>query len=251
MIARTGARANRSYSSGPSSPAHESKICTACAPASIWRPQVVCHLHRQPFEQPLERRGLAIQHRLDRAEAFLALALHEVGGQRERRAAEADDRCPAVQLAAKQADRLGHERHDTRQRAVGTSASTCARVRTGSASFGPGLKVIWQPSASSGSRMSEKMIDGVEREPPQRLQRRLDRQFGRLAKRQEVDALAQRAILRQVAAGLAHDPQRRAIDRLAPARPQEPVVHERASSKAARAATMVSSMTRSRRAPRR
>ena len=68
---------------------------------------------------------------------------------------------------------------------------------------------------------------------------------GRLAQRQEVDALAQRAVLRQVAAGLPHDPERRAIHRLAPAGSQEAVVHPRASPNAARPRAIVSSMTAS------
>ena len=86
---------------------------------------------------------------------------------------------------------------------------------------------------------------GVEREAAQRLQRGLDRQLRRLAQRQEVHALAQRAVLRQVAAGLPHDPQRRAVDRLAPAGAQEAVVHARTSAKAAAAAAIVWSITAS------
>ena len=36
-IAATGATHQRSNSAGGSTPAHESKICTASAPAAIWR----------------------------------------------------------------------------------------------------------------------------------------------------------------------------------------------------------------------
>ena len=124
----------------------------------------------------------------------------------------------------------------------GVNASTCARVRTGLGELRP--RVERHLAAERFERQQDVREDdrGVEREAAQRLQRDLDRQLRRLAQREEVDLLTQRAVLRQVAAGLAHDPQRRAIDRLAPARPEEAIVHERASAKAAPAAAMVSSM---------
>jgi hypothetical protein len=73
--------------------------------------QVVGHLSRQHFEQALHRRRLAIEHRLRRAEAFLAFALHQVCSQREWRAAETNDRRAPVELTPQQAKRVGDEGH--------------------------------------------------------------------------------------------------------------------------------------------
>jgi len=65
-----------------------------------------------------ERGRFAVEHRVQRAEALLALALHQVGRQREGRAAETDDRSAAVELAPQQAHRLGHKRGHCRRRAA-------------------------------------------------------------------------------------------------------------------------------------
>ena len=66
---------------------------------------------------------------------------------------------------------------------------------------------------------------GVDAEQVHRLQRDLDGQLGRADHREEVGALPHRAILGQVAAGLAHHPHRRPLHGLAPAGAQEEIVH--------------------------
>ena len=66
---------------------------------------------------------------------------------------------------------------------------------------------------------------GVHAEDVHRLQRHLDGQLGRAHHREEVGALAHRAVLGQIAAGLAHHPHGRPLDRLAPAGAEEEIVH--------------------------
>src|SRR5258708_2827619 len=62
---------------------------------------------------------------------------------------------------------------------------------------------------------------GIERETAHRLQRDLGRQPGRAHHLQERTLRLEGAILRQVAAGLAHDPDRRPVERLAGAGGEE------------------------------
>ena len=50
---------------------------------------------------------------------------------------------------------------------------------------------------------------------------------GRAADLEQGVPLAQRAIVGHVTAGLAHEPDRRRVDRLAPAGSEEPIVHAR------------------------
>src|SRR5206468_1935155 len=85
----------------------------------------------------------------------------------------------------------------------------------------------------------------IQREAPERLEAGLDRQLGRAAHREEVGALAQRAVLGQVAPGLAHDPEWRTVHRLAAAGSEEAIVHERTSANEARAAEIVSATSSS------
>src|SRR5207302_3481165 len=79
----------------------------------------------------------------------------------------------------------------------------------------------------------------------ERLQARLDGELGRAAHGEEVVLLAQRPVLGQVAARLAHDPERRAVHGLAAAGREEAVVHARTSPNAARAAASVCSISAS------
>ena len=58
---------------------------------------------------------------------------------------------------------------------------------------------------------------GVDVDAAHRLQRDLGRELGRAADLEQRVALAQRAVLGHVAAGLPHEPDRRGVDRLAPA----------------------------------
>ena len=66
---------------------------------------------------------------------------------------------------------------------------------------------------------------GVDPEPVHRLERHLDGQLGRPDHGEEVGALPHRAVLGEVAAGLAHHPHGGPLDGLAPAGAEEEIVH--------------------------
>ena len=66
---------------------------------------------------------------------------------------------------------------------------------------------------------------GVDLDHVHRLQRDGDGELGMAADLEQGIALAQRAILRHVAAGLAHEPDRRGVDGLASAGSKEAIVH--------------------------
>ena len=66
---------------------------------------------------------------------------------------------------------------------------------------------------------------GLAFQPADGLEGDLGRHLRRLAHRQEVVLGAHRPVLRQVAAGLAHDPHRHPLDRLAAAGAEEEVAH--------------------------
>ena len=195
------------------------------------QPQVVRHRDVELFEERFERRGLAIHQPLDRAEAFLALALHQVGGNGERRAAEANQRRAAVELAAQQADRIGHERHRLRGRTGLEAIDLRARAdRIGN--LRPRLERHRDAECIERHHDVGEQDRRIHLEAAQRLQRHLGGQFRRAAHGQEIVAAADLAVFGQVAAGLPHDPQRRAIDRLAPAGAQKTIVHATASRRA-------------------
>jgi hypothetical protein len=145
-------------------------------------------------------------------------SLHQVGGERPRRTAEADDRHLAVELAAHQAQgvedvaqRLVHVRHaeplDVLARADGVGEGRA--IPLGEHQLGPhGLQ---------GEQDVREQDGGVDPDDADRLDRHLGRQLGGLAESQEVGFFADRAVLGQVAAGLAHHPYRAPLGRLAAA----------------------------------
>ena len=71
--------------------------------------------------------------------------------------------------------------------------------------------------------MSLNRIAASTRHPAQRLQRDLGGLLGGAARLEDVAIAAQLAVLGQVAAGLAHEPHRRAIHGLAPQRAEETI----------------------------
>ena len=96
----------------------------------------------------------------------------------------------------------------------------------------------------SGVMMSAKRIGRVDAEPPDRLERDLGAQRpASCAISRRLARSRMRAVLGQRAAGLAHEPDRRRVDRLAPAGAQEPIVHAGHVRSAARAASTVASIS--------
>ena len=107
----------------------------------------------------------------------------------------------------------------------------------GCADAGPGLNVTSDAHGRQRHEDVGKQDGGVHVQAAHGLHRDLARQLRRPAAGEEVGLLAKRAIFGQVAAGLAHDPDRRAFDALlaAGARKQR-VAHRTASSDSATAA---------------
>ena len=165
--------------------------------------------------------GLAVHQLLDAEEVAARLPLDEVAGDRERPAAEADQRALRRELRAA---RVRTASSTGPNAPSGTrSRSTSAALATGSSTTGP------TPSTSSTSipiaedgrhdvREEHRRVDAV---PADRLERHLGAELRRAGELEERVALAQRAVLGQRAAGLAHEPDRRALDRLAPQRADE------------------------------
>ena len=144
-----------------------------------------------------------------RVPSSVAPPFDDIAEERERRAGEADQRRAGRELAAQQrGSPPSHGRRSPRPRAPGRSASTAAAVRTGRSSTGPGAKPRPRPRPSSGVMMSENRIAASSGK------RRIGCSVASAASSgvrisvEEVVPLAQRAVLRQVAAGLAQDPDR-------------------------------------------
>ena len=203
--------------------------------------QVVDHRDSELLEQGFKGGWLAEHQPLDGAEALFAFALHQVCGQREGRATEADQRGAAVEFRSQQAHGVG----DEGEHLAGGLRPQGLDLRARSDRLGDlGTGVEGHVDAERIERQHDvrEQDGGIEREAPQRLQRDLGRQFRGAAQLEEADAAAQFAILREVAAGLAHDPDGGAIHGLPPAGAQETVVHRVMSCKVAWAASTVWAM---------
>ena len=105
-------------------------------------------------------------------------------------------------------------------------ASTSASVRTGSATTGPTPGDDVEVHADGLERQHDVGEEdrGVDAVPAHRLQGDLDDELGVHARLEHPDALADLAVLRQRAPGLAHEPDRRVRHRLTARRPQEGAV---------------------------
>ena len=90
----------------------------------------------------------------------------------------------------------------------GGRASICASVRIGLRTTGPGSKYRSIAHALQGRHDVTEQDRCIELEPPQRLQGDLRGQLGFASQRLEVHFGAQLAVFRQIAARLAHDPDR-------------------------------------------
>ena len=151
-------------------------------------------------------------------------ALDEVAGDGERPAAEADQRLLGTELArgrsapprapgANASSGIGHAQPldvgDRRRPAAPTTGPTPSTSSTSSPMPSTGVTMSAKSTAAStpcrrtGWSVTSAQSSGV------------------LGDLEERVALAERAVLRQRAAGLAHEPHRRALDRLAPQRADE------------------------------
>ncbi len=185
-----------------------------------------CRLGQQR-DQPIEQCRLGIRHGPRRGEIPRAAALHHVAGDGEWRAGEADQRAVGEAF-------LGQSRSEPAARFPGSARSPPAAAPAsapgdpassrngGSTGPSPSRYSRACPSAQGTIRMSLNRIAASKPIAADRLQRHFRRQVRRRAKCNEIGCLRpQRAILRQIAARLAHQPDRRRPDRLAGQCPQQ------------------------------
>ena len=155
------------------------------------------------LEQGMRGVGFGLQEGAEDVVLLAACALNGVRGERERRAAEADQR--HARLATDQPDRVRHERRNLlggryAQRLDGGAASHRRRQHR------PGAEVELQPHGGQRRHDVREQDGGVETVATDRLQRHLCRQFGRARQLPEGVLLLQRAVLGQMTARLPHDP---------------------------------------------
>ena len=153
-------------------------------------------------------------------------ALDRVGRQRERRAAESDQRNAPLQFRAKDPDGL----EDVGERLPRLEARQPVHVLGGADRVVDRRpftlhEIEVQPHRRERDEQIGEENRGVHVDEVHRLQRDGHGQFRVGTDLEEGIALAQRAIVRHVAARLAHEPDRRLVDRLPPAGAQKPIVH--------------------------
>ena len=192
------------------------------------RQQVLPHDLRQLLHQLRPEVRFAHHQALGMYVVATAAALNRIASQRKRRAAEADQRQAAiVKLPPRQLDRLQREpeaflgRCDPQRGDVAGSAHRVVDQR-------PLALDELQAQAHPLQRRQDvgKDDSGVQIERVDRLHGDLAGQLRRLDQFEDGVAFAQRAVLGHVAAGLAHQPDRRCIHRLAAAGAQEATIRQ-------------------------
>ena len=169
--------------------------------------------------------GTRVEQGLHVAEVLAAAAFDHVAGERERAAAEADERNAAAQRLAHHGEGVEHV---AQPRRVGNG-------ERGDVALGAQRPLELRPLAfdevqPQSHRVGHREDVGeddrsVEREALDRLQRDLTGELGRLREREEAAGLAPRGVVfGKVAPRLAHDPDRRVRRRFAQQRAQERVV---------------------------
>jgi len=193
------------------------------------RIEIVRRRSRQLAEQPVQRLRITVEKRLGLREVAAAAALDHVGRDRPGRACEADERCAARKFAADQRHRIHHEAQ------LPAGVGHRERIDISRAAHRPldarPFALLEREPDAHRLRDHQDVREeyrGVERIARKRLQRHLagELRVGRQAK-EAACLCARRAVLREVAARLAHEPHRRTIHRLARQRAQEPVIRQR------------------------
>ncbi|ABA47710.1 hypothetical protein BURPS1710b_0171 [Burkholderia pseudomallei 1710b] len=197
------------------------------------RVQIRGHCLRIDVENPVHQVGPRVRHRFHGAEIVRAAAFDHVARERPRAAGEADQRHALAafavgERAANLAHRVGHvaeRRADVRHRElrdVGLGAHRMRELRP----LARG-EIEAQPHRVGNRQDVGEQDRGVERKALERLQRHFGRVIGLLREPEEAArARARCVVLGQVAARLAHQPDRRVVGRLAQQRAQEGVVEE-------------------------
>ena len=171
---------------------------------------------RDLLQERVEQRPVGVEEGLDADVVVRAAALDHVGGERPWRTGEAQQRALALELGFDASQGLA-DIVESRRDAGGIEAF---HLRAGlefeihrNAAF---LAELVTLAERLGDHEDVGEDDGrIEREAPERLQRDLGGEFRRAHHFEEGVPGLQRAVLRQVAAGLAHDPDGRAVKRCA------------------------------------
>ena len=189
------------------------------------RIEVIGDRARVHLEDPVQQSRPPVQHRLQRAPVGAARAFDHIAGERERAPRKADERHAPGERAAHFAHRIEHVaqiiqigwREPADLRLV---AERPLETRT----FAFGEREPEPHGVGDGEDVRENNRR-VERKALERLQRHFRSERGRLRQREKASgARARGVVLRQVAPGLAHQPDRRVLGRLAGERAQQRIV---------------------------
>ncbi len=159
---------------------------------------------------------LRVQESARRRKLLRGPPAHQVAQERERCAGEADEGRRARHVGAHQPDGLQHERHVTLRHERRQCIDLCIGA-DGFAHHRSGLEGEIHAHALERCHDVAEEDGGIELEAPQGLKRHFGGEVGRARERLEVDLGAQRAVLGQIAPGLAHDPDGSVRHRLPPA----------------------------------
>src|SRR4051812_16002814 len=161
----------------------------------------------------MPRLRLAVHQRFGAREVACRLALHEVAGHGERGAAEADQRFLGCKLGADEANRFENVLVGLgRREPIDIGARRDRPIDDGADSLD---ELHVDPHPEDGRHDVGEEHSSVDVVTRHRLQRDLRAELRRPRDLEEGMSLANRAVLGQRAAGLTHEPHRRALDGLA------------------------------------
>ena len=181
------------------------------------RIEVVRGRARELREQPVQRLRVAREQRLRMHEIAAAAALDHVGRNGPGRSGESDERHSPREFAANERNRI----HDESQVARRIGHRQCVDVGgTAQRPLDPWPLAFREREPDAHGHRDHQDVGEedrrVERKARERLQRDFAGEIGIRRQSQETSSPgARRAVLRQVAAGLPHDPDRRPVHRLA------------------------------------
>ena len=212
-----------SYSAGVSSPAQVSKSWIADAPAAICDFRYDAVARRNSIEEFAHERGLVTQHLLGARDVAARLTFDHVAGERPRSGGEANHRDVGADGLANSANRVGHESCVALGIEIAQppdSGNIANRIREHWAGIG---YVERQSHRFRDDQNIRENDDGIHIQRAKWLDGNFGRQFRRFTNFKERVPRAHCLIFGQVTSGLAHDPDRDAVDRLEAAGAEEQV----------------------------